>query len=295
MSQSKRLLITGADGFTGRYVWDAAIAAGYEPLAPLAGFDLLSPESCQATIEHTQPDYLIHLAALSFVAHPDQSALYSVNTVGTQNLLQAVHNSGLSLKKIIIASSANVYGNVPVEQQPITERQPPAPVNHYAASKLAMEYMVHTWFDKLPITITRPFNYTGVGQADHFLVPKLVKHFAERLPTVSLGNLDVARDYSDVRDVAADYVFLLQQPLAGETINLCTGRAQSLSSILETLRKLSGHSIAVLSDQNLQRVNEISSIRGSSLAWNLEKSGDGCRREFSETLAWMMNTATPQS
>jgi nucleoside-diphosphate-sugar epimerase len=215
--------------------------------------------------------------------------------VGTQNLLQSVHNSGLSFKKIIIASSANVYGNVPLDQQPITERQPPAPVNHYAASKLAMEYMVHTWFDKLPIIITRPFNYTGVGQAEHFLVPKLVKHFAERLPTVNLGNLDVARDYSDVRDVADDYVFLLQQPLDGETINLCTGRAQTLSSILETLRKLSGHSITVLNDKNLQRANEIASIRGNSMIWGWDNSRPACRRDFAETLVWMMNATKSQS
>jgi GDP-6-deoxy-D-talose 4-dehydrogenase len=293
MSQSKRLLITGADGFTGRYVWDAAKAAGYEPLAPLAGFDLLSPESCQSTIDQTQPDYLVHLAALSFVAHPDQSALYSVNAVGTQNLLQAAHNSGLKFKKIIIASSANVYGNVPLDQQPITERQPPAPVNHYAASKLAMEHMTHTWFDKLPIIITRPFNYTGVGQAGQFLIPKLVKHFAERLPTISLGNLDIARDYSDVRDVARDYLFLLQSQLVGTTVNICSGESHTLAGILEALQKLSGHSIKVMRDPSLERANEITIIQGSS---SLRSSGSSNRtssENFVDTLAWMLHAAKP--
>lgn len=292
MSQSNRLLITGADGFTGRYVWDAAIAAGYEPLAPLAGFDLLSPESCQNTVEDARPDYLIHLAALSFVAHPDQSALYSVNTVGTQNLLQAVHNSGRSLKKIIVASSANVYGNVPVGQQPITERQPPAPVNHYAASKLAMEYMVHTWFDKLPIIITRPFNYTGDGQAEHFLIPKLVKHFAERLPSISLGNLNVARDYSDVRDLANDYVWLLDSSLegAGATINMCSGKSYALSGILELLQELTNHSIAVVSDKSLTRENEITAIQGASVMWLPQSKHLANRREFKDTLSWMLKT-----
>jgi GDP-6-deoxy-D-talose 4-dehydrogenase len=290
MSQTKRLLITGADGFTGRYVWDAAVAAGYEPLAPLAGFDLLSPESCQSTIDLTRPDYLIHLAALSFVAHPDQSALYSVNTVGTQNLLQAAHSSGRKFRKIIIASSANVYGNVPLDQQPITERQLPAPVNHYAASKLAMEHMTHTWFDRLPIIITRPFNYTGVGQADQFLIPKLVKHFAGRLPTISLGNLEIARDYSDVRDIADDYVFLLGCPLKGAVFNLCSGVSYTLSSILETLQRLSGHSIGVVRDTNLVRANEITAIQGASAMWSTAKNDSATRRVLAETLSWMLDT-----
>lgn len=291
MSRSNRLLITGADGFTGRYVWDAAIAAGYEPLAPLAGFDLLSPESCQSTVDQTQPDYLIHLAALSFVAHPDQSALYSVNTVGTQHLLQAAHNSGLKFKKIIIASSANVYGNVPLDQQPITERQLPAPVNHYAASKLAMEHMTHTWFDKLPIIITRPFNYTGVGQAGQFLIPKLVKHFAERLPTISLGNLDVARDYSDVRDVAADYVFLLGCPFEGAVVNLCSGVSYTLASVLETLQSLCGRSITVARDNNLVRANEIATIQGASALWSIAKKDLANRKKLTDTLSWMLHAA----
>lgn len=289
MPQSKRLLITGADGFTGRYVSDAAIAAGYEPLAPLAGFDLLSPESCQSTIEQTRPDYLIHLAALSFVAHPDQSALYSVNAVGTQNLLQAACKSRLKFIKIIIASSANVYGNVPLDQQPITEQQPPAPVNHYAASKIAMEYMVHTWFVKLPIIITRPFNYTGVGQTGQFLIPKLVKHFAERLPVISLGNVEIARDYSDVRDIADDYVYLLESSLVGTVVNLCSGVSYSLSGILTTLQGLSGHSMAILRDNNLVRANEIAIIQGKSAMWSIVKKNLENRRKLAVTLSWMLD------
>ena len=105
--------------------------------------------------------------------------LRGFNAVGTTHLLDAIASLQSVPRRVVVASSANVYGNSTVE--PITEATPPAPVNHYAASKMAMEAMARTYVDRLPLVITRPFNYTGVGgQVDHFLVPKLVAHFAER-------------------------------------------------------------------------------------------------------------------
>ncbi len=117
-------------------------------------------------LQEARPDYVIHLAALSYVARNDSTGFYAVNTVGTTNLLEAIVTAKLNLRRVVIASSANVYGNATVE--PITEATPPAPVNHYAASKLAMEVMVRTYADRFPIVLTRPFNYTGVGQTETF-------------------------------------------------------------------------------------------------------------------------------
>lgn len=288
--EKKRVLITGASGFTGRYVWAACEAAGYYPIQPLHGFNLSSIESCRATIEGTKPDYVIHLAAISFVSHPDHSAFYQINTVGTINLLQAIRDVGLIPKHLIIASSANVYGNVPTQSQPISEKQPPAPENHYASSKLAMEYMASRWFDTFPITITRPFNYTGVGQNELFLVPKIIKHFTNHNPVIKLGNLDIARDYTDVRDVAEMYVNLLNAPkLQSCTVNVCSGNMYSLIQIIQLLSDKTQHEIEMISDNSFVRSNEILSIRGSNEKF-MSNIGYEMKFPFETTLGWMLDT-----
>jgi len=180
-----RLLLTGARGFTGRYLTQAAQAAGHE-VVPLVA-NLTDAAAVADEVAAVRPEVVAHLAAISFVAHADATAFYAVNTVGSTNLLAALAQLPQPPQRVLLASSANVYGNCPVS--PITEAQPPAPVNHYAMSKLAMETLARTWMDRLPIVITRPFNYTGPGQAEQFVIPKLITHFARRAPLVELGNL----------------------------------------------------------------------------------------------------------
>jgi len=174
---ARRVLVTGCSGFTGRYVVEALVEAGHTVIdAEGAGsrFDLTQPTTVSAAIRAARPDYVIHLAAVSFVGHGDAAAFYAVNTVGTANLLEAILAEGIEPRRVVVASSANVYGNADAE--PILESTPLAPVNHYAASKLAMEHIARSYSDRLPIVLTRPFNYSGVGQDESFLVPKLVAH-----------------------------------------------------------------------------------------------------------------------
>ncbi len=286
-SSQARVLVTGLSGFTGQYVAAALEASGFAVLGrPPAdiSYDLRDPASLQRLIELTQPDYVVHLAAVSFVAHGSATDMYAVNAVGTDNLLRALASSAPSVAKVLVASSANVYGNA--TDLPITELTPTAPVNHYACSKLAMEYLARTWMDKLPLVIVRPFNYTGVGQDENFLVPKLVGHFVRRLPVVELGNIDVERDFSDVRSVAEAYVRLLAQAPAGETFNLCSGQSTSLRWILEHLTALTGHSIEVSVNPGLVRSNEIQRMVGSR-AHAEERVGALEWIDFHSTLAWM--------
>jgi nucleoside-diphosphate-sugar epimerase len=280
--------VTGCSGFTGRYVAGALAEGGYLAVdAERAGphFDLTQPATVRAVLDEARPDYVIHLAALSFVGHSDATAFYAVNAVGTANLLEALAASKLNPRRVVIASSANVYGNAKVE--PITEATAPEPVNHYAASKLAMEAMARTYADRLPIVMTRPFNYTGVGQTVNFLVPKLVAHFAQRRPFIELGNLDVVRDFSDVRTVAQAYLRLLTADVPDGVTNLCSGVGRSLRWVLEQLTELSGHSIEVRVNPEFVRASEVHRLIGSSSRMEAAL-GVLPHRDFRETLAWML-------
>jgi nucleoside-diphosphate-sugar epimerase len=291
-TEAGRVLVTGCSGFTGRYVAAALAQADHAVIdaeGPGLTFDVTNQESVAAVIRATRPDYVIHLAAVSFVGHGDAASFYAVNSVGTANLLEALLAEDVQPRRVVIASSANVYGNALAE--PITESTPLAPVNHYAASKLAMEHMARTYADRLPIVLTRPFNYTGVGQAESFLIPKLVAHFAERRPFVELGNLDVVRDFSDVRTVAQAYVRLLCAEVSDAVTNLCSGEGRSLRWVLQQLRELSGHEIEIRVNPAFVRATEVHRLVGSRSRMEAAL-GSFPFQDFRATLAWMLEQRT---
>jgi nucleoside-diphosphate-sugar epimerase len=165
----------------------------------------------------------------------------------------------------------------------------PAPANDYAVSKVAAEYVGSLYAERLPIITVRPFNYSGRGQAENFLIPKIVAHARRRAPVIELGNLDVARDFSDVRTVVDAYARLLETPDAiGGTFNICSGEAVTLSDILELVAKLSGHRPEVRSNPALVRADEVKVLRGSAV--RLESvigklNGIG----LADTLRWMLD------
>lgn len=283
-----RVLVTGCSGFTGRYVEAALSQSGYavvdaERADP--AFDLTQPTSIAAVLRSARPDFVIHLAAQSFVGHGDAAAFYAVNTVGTMNLLEAIRSESIGPQRIVLASSANVYGNASVES--ITESTPFAPANHYAASKLAMELLARNYADRLPIVITRPFNYTGAGQSENFLVPKLVAHFAERKPFVELGNLDVVRDFSDVRAIAQAYVGMLTADIPEGVTNFCSGQGRALRWIVEQLRELSDHDLEVRVNPEFVRASEVHRLVGSASRMKAAL-GSLPFGDFRATLAWML-------
>ena len=285
-----RVWITGHSGFTGYYLSSELAQAGFEPIAAPhpPDFELRDIGNVERELERARPDYVVHLAAVSYVAHGRAADFYEVNTVGTANLLECLARAAPAPRKVIVASSANVYGNT--NREPIDEDTPPAPVNHYACSKLAMEHMARTFFDRLPILIVRPFNYTGVGQGEQFLVPKLVGHFARRDPAIKLGNLDVVRDFSDVRMVAGAYRRLLTSALTGTAVNICSGAGRSLQWILEVLRARSGHAPAIEVDPALVRATELKRLVGGN-ARLLGAVGALPYGDFAATLAWMLDRA----
>lgn len=253
-----RLLLTGADGFTGKHIELAAIASGYEVLplkADLTDFELLVKEVCTS-----KPTHVIHLAAISDVNDSHQENYYRVNLFGTLNLLKALEGLEKIPEKVILASSANVYGAN--SGQLIKETQEPKPVNQYAMSKLAMEYMSILHAERLPILFTRPFNYTGVGHDNRFVIPKIVEHFAQGKHQIELGNLEVEREYNDVRDVAQIYIELLKKGRKGEIYNIASGRTYSLEVVIDILRNITGQSPNVSVNPVFVRKNDIQVLSG---------------------------------
>lgn len=293
---TRRVLVTGAGGFTGRYIVESLLQKGDEVLGlegrpsgslrcRVAQVDLMGPAATLAgVLREFQPTHVIHLAAQSHVTEATAESQYAVNAVGTGRLLQAIAANARDISGIVLASTANVYGNTTAGS--IAESGRPAPVNHYGFSKLVMEQVALGWFAELPIVITRPFNYTGVGQARTFLVPKIVHHFAAGLPLIRLGNIDVHRDISDVRFVTEAYCRLLDAKVPGGIVNICSGRPVSVRELLDGLRRISGHDIAVEVDPALIRANEIRVLTGDDrllqqVAGPLESPPVG------ETLRWM--------
>jgi nucleoside-diphosphate-sugar epimerase len=296
LSSKPRALITGSRGFTGRYLAVELEAAGYQVFGTVHGgespsefeypVDLCDREQVRKLIEKTQPDVVAHLAAISFVAHGDIDAIYRVNIMGTRNLLEALANIKARPRAVLVASSANIYGNS--QAGTLSEAEPAAPANDYAISKLAVEHVARLWMDKLPIIVTRPFNYTGVGQSANFLIPKIIQHFQQRASKIELGNLDVERDFSDVRTVVKVYARLLSLAPAGLTINICSGQGVSLRQILKLVEVLAGYQIEVNVNPAFVRVNEVRKLIGNPEKLK-QMVGAVPIIPISETLAWMLS------
>ncbi|MFZ6641327.1 GDP-mannose 4,6-dehydratase [Undibacterium sp. TC4M20W] len=290
-----RALITGIKGFTGRYLAQELKNAGYRVFGTTHGaeapgqdnfaVDLGDKQRLAELVAEIQPDVVAHLAAISFVAHGDAAEIYRVNVVGTRNLLEALASLDKKPKAVLVASSANIYGNTRTEV--IAESEPAQPANDYGVSKLAMEHVARLWMDKLPIIVTRPFNYTGVGQTENFLLPKIINHYRRKAKDIELGNLDVARDFSDVRTVATAYARLLEQAPAGQTFNICSGTAHTLRSVLQMASELAGYEIKVHVNPAFVRANEVHKLMGDGQ--RLQACIGGLPAiPLRDTLAWML-------
>ena len=281
-----RLLLTGADGFTGKHIQFAAVAAGYEVLpvrADLTDFELLEKE-----VRVSKPTHVIHLAAISDVNDSHQENYYRVNLFGTLNLLKVLEGLEETPEKVILASSANVYGAN--SGQLIKETLEPKPVNQYAMSKLAMEYMSILHAERLPILFTRPFNYTGIGHDNRFVIPKIVEHFSNEKSQIELGNLKVEREYNDVRNVAQIYLELLKKGCRGEIYNIASGRTYSLEVVIDLLRNITGQSLSISVNPAFVRKNDIPVLSGDPE--KLERCiGQVNWYGLRDTLVWMLTNS----
>lgn len=293
-----RTLITGAAGFTGRYVADKLRAGGHtvtgwvrpggeaiEWCDATLEVELLDPASVSKALAIDRPDHVVHLAAVAQVDHFDVAQIYMTNIVGTRNLLQGLADLSFPPTSVLLASSGNVYGNI---GGVIDESVVPTPSNDYGVSKLAMENVASLYRERLPLIVVRPFNYTGVGQSKAFLIPKIVSAARAGIVDLKLGNLNVARDFSDVRVVADDYFKLLLNPRAvGRVLNICSGVSTSLAQLLGLIESISGHRFKVQFDPRLARANEVKSLQGNP-GQLTALVGNRRHIALADTLQWML-------
>lgn len=295
-----KALITGVTGFTGRYMAEELAAHGYEvhglSYRPLQGelpasiaaihcCSLNEPQMLKDLLLELRPSHVVHLAAVSFVAHADADAIYRANLIGTRHLLEALRPVADGLAAVILASSANVYGNT---EGVLDETSPFAPANDYAVSKTAMEYLARLYQRQLPLIITRPFNYTGVGQSEQFLIPKIIAHTRRGAEFIELGNLDIARDFCDVRDVVRAYRCLLEtQDAIGQTVNICSGTAHTLQYVLQQAALISGHQMQVRVNPAYIRSADVKNLFGCNVRLT-RLIGEQKPIELRETLRWMI-------
>lgn len=277
-----RVGVTGLAGFTGAYLADALAEAGHETVAIRA--DLTDPVALDNDVATIAPDAVIHLAGSAFVAANDISTFYAVNQLGSFNLLDSLARHRPECR-VLLASSAQVYGDAASGR--VGEDHPTRPANHYALSKLGMEMGARFWEDKLVPIVARPFNYTGRGQQDRYLIPKIVQHFRERRAVIELGNIDVERDFGDVRTVARAYAGLIGNTDASGVVNVATGTPHSVRDVIAMAERLTGHRIDVVVNPAFVRTNDVSQLVGDNSRLRALLP-DWEPATLEATLAWML-------
>jgi GDP-6-deoxy-D-talose 4-dehydrogenase len=289
-----KIFITGISGFIGSELARQMALAGHTVTgssftsASESHFrcDIRKPEEILAAIASAQPEIIIHAAALSSVTLGRTMDYYESNVLGTENVIAAVNALG-GRRRLVFISTAGVYGNQKVEI--LTEDLPPLPVSHYGMSKLVCERMLANAASSHDITIIRPFNVIGPGQNKSFIVPKLVQHFAERKPTVRLGNLDPVRDFIDIQTCCNIISQLTMAPAAyGETVNLCAGTGTSVRDLLAVLSDLTQHSIEVIPAPEFMRKSEIWRLLGGATKLHRLLPQQVSPRPFKDVLAEML-------
>lgn len=282
--------MTGARGFTGRYLRARFEEAGHE-VVPLAS-DLRDAQAVSRELKGARPDVVVHLAGIAFAGHDAVDDFYLTNLLGTRHLLEALvsgpASSDRTPRRVLLASTASMYG--PRGGEPVGEDDPIEPPNHYAASKRAMEHMANLYRDRLPIVLVRPFNYTGRGQNETFLVPKIVQHFRTGARSIEMGALDVRRDFTDVRDVATAYLALIEGECDHAVYNICSGRTFSPREMLAACERITGRTIDVRFNPRFARNVDFDVVVGDN-GRLLRVLDDWQPIAFEETLRWMLEAS----
>jgi len=288
-----KALVLGANGFVGRYLTGLLAERKYEVIGTFhkslpdetqAGFmrwvqlDICHDAEVLHLINDYQPDEVYHLAAVAVSTGRETELYYRVNFIGTLNVLKAIRECSSSAR-ILFVGTASAYGKVDPGDLPVKEEQPLRPLSHYAASKAAAELAAYAYASEgLHVILARPFNHTGPGQSTDYVCSRLAKQvatiaIAQQEPVIEAGNLDVARDFTDVRDVVRAYWLLLQKGRPGEVYNVCSEKAYSIKEIVAMLGNAIGFDVRVKTREELKRINDVPLLIGS-------------RRKISHVTGW---------
>jgi GDP-4-dehydro-6-deoxy-D-mannose reductase len=264
-----RALVTGSLGFAGRHLVAHLQSLGDEVRGFDAECDVADVEAVADAVRAARPEVVYHLAAASHVGDSwgDPSTVMRTNVQGTASLLAAVRREAPRARTLVV-SSAEVYGKVPEERQPITENEDTSPLSPYGASKLAAEDVARQAVRGYgqDVVVVRPFNHVGPGQSAQFFVPALAERLvaarASGAKTVPVGTLVTRRDLTDVRDVVRAYRLLAERAESGVAYNVCSGVTRSMGEVAHALRDLVDPALRFEEDPALLRPAEVTTLQG---------------------------------
>lgn len=283
-----RVLITGATGFAGSHLIDLLLRDLHQIFAlvrsdgsvrklpsspfvtPLVG-DLLNRDDVTRAVHESEPDVIYHLAGQAYPAKSWRNPAHTlaVNTGGTANLLEAAVAYGRC--RVVVVTSAEIYGQVDETDMPITEATVPCPRHPYGISKWAAAELVRLYWERyqLPVFEARPFNHIGPRQALGFVVPDFASQVAalklgQADSTIRVGNLDAKRDFCDVRDVVQAYTLIAEQGQPGDSYLICTGQPVPIHLLLNKLVSIADIEIKVDYDPARMRPSDIPVLYGSA-------------------------------
>jgi GDP-4-dehydro-6-deoxy-D-mannose reductase len=276
-----RVFVTGAIGFVGTWLQRELLTAGHEVVAA-PGPDTLDISDCPGLARwfddsHGRPDAVVHLAAMAFApdARSDPAEAFRVNVAGTIAVFEALRRLEIR-PPVLVTGSSEVYGAPRPEDLPLRESSPLSPRHPYAVSKAAQEGVAIEagvrW--GFPVVVVRSFNHSGPGQRPVFVLPALARRVVAARRSASrdivAGNVDVKRDIGDVRDFVRAYRLLIEAAVAGRlgsdpvVVNVATGQAEPIRSLIERLCALAGIEPIVRVDPALVRTDDPQEIRGDA-------------------------------
>jgi GDP-4-dehydro-6-deoxy-D-mannose reductase len=280
-----QVLITGATGFVGRHL--TAYLRQAVPDAVLVGTtltqaadtvgiryvacDLRDGEAVQRLMEDVKPVLVVHLAGQASIPQSfiDAWGTFETNIHPLLNLLQACVRAHLN-PRILVVTSAEIYGRISPEHLPVTEDAPLRPANPYSVSKATQDLLAQQFFYTyhLPVICARPFNHLGAGQTEDFVATAFAMQIARieaglQEPVIRVGNLTSSRDFTDVRDIVRAYHLLLERGIPGTAYNIASGRSVSIQHILDTLLSFTTASVEVVVDQERLRPIDVPVVAAS--------------------------------
>lgn len=307
-----RILITGISGFAGTHLAEHLVRGGHDVHGTAGGraslerfrarvgsavgaidiLDVADASAVSGAVRRARPDAVLHLAGTASVggSERDPASVFTINATGTLHLLAAVRSHCPSAR-VVTVGSASAYGVIESSAVPISEDCVFRPVSPYGVSKAAADLIAHQWAraDRLDIVRVRPFNHIGPGQDVGFVCPDVAQQLVaiargQRPAVVEVGNVDVVRDFTDVRDVVAGYVAALEHGVGGDAYNVCSGVGHSVRAVIARMIALSGIHAEMRVAPERQRAADVPVAIGSPARLHAA-SGWSARIPLEQTLA----------